>query len=463
MSEGYLSESKVSLAGILRRSEEAEESLSYSSEEFSENSRRESGSYYTPIDVAEYFWDEFFRRCNIDTQAKAEKFLSSHTFVEPAVGSGVLLFALFQKLLEMNVNPKAVTKASFTVVDLNDSAIRFVKAMIGALESSWKTTFTDISYVVADFRHTARGSDSRPVVFFGNPPFVATEKGSSKWKNTYAEFLELAVSRAGKKGAVQFIVPLSITFSRDYRMMRELMRDSQKAVFISNFDNIPDTLFKAGKPRNANTNKANSQRCSIITLLPSSEHRLFSSPLLRWSRRDRKLVLKSPTPMLDAGKYRFDDQFPRPANEKILRYLSLGSANAARLGDLAHKGGKHSLFIAGVARNFIGIRPEQGGGTVELRFNHIEEKYRAMILVSSDLFFDYWLTVGDGFHVTRGNLLEFPISKSLMKELVSTTDLAKTIWKKRDGSIKRKLNAGSVITTYDFSELVPSLYDLERP
>ena len=152
----------------------------------------------------------------------------------------------------------------------------------------------------------------------------------------------------------------------------------------------------------------------------------------------------------------FDDQIPRPDNSRILKYLSQ-AYGSLRLGDLCSDNGKHVLHVASVARNFIGIREDFAPGVHQLRFSRKEDFYYVLLILSSDLFFSYWRTVGDGFHVTKTNIHEFPVHASLkifLNEKLSTT---KKIWAARATYRKSKLNSGRHTHSYDFSDRAPSL------
>jgi hypothetical protein len=298
---------------------------------------------------------------------------------------------------------------------------------------------------------------SKPIVLFGNPPFVSNERGSSRWKNLFADFLDDSLRMAGQSGAVQFILPLSVAFSRDYTDLRRVFRDRGCRIVLSSFDNIPDTLFKSGKPKHENSNKANSQRCTILTITPADKLEILSTKLHRWAKAQREHLLSVSPTYVDVTDYSFDNQIPRPQNERILHYLALAS-DAPRLSDLVTEGGAHSLFIAGVARNYIGVRDHSGNGTHELRFRTRSDFFKVLHLISSDLFFDYWLSVGDGFHLTRSNIRNFPLHGALAKGLESRLTEERKIWTQRENYKKSKLNSGRELYSYDFSGAFSSLY-----
>lgn len=456
-SKGFQSEWLDRLNKVLLDAEAAEKELSYISQCGTERARKLSGSYYTPIDVARYFWHEFFLHCDLTSADKAKYFANHHTFVEPSVGAGVLFFAFLERLVVAGLSPSQLSEMEVDLVDINSLALEFIQESIKGLEQDLGITFRNLRLSCVDFRKADFNKRARPLVFFGNPPFVANTKGTSHWKNLFADFLEKSLSDSGTRGSVHFILPLSISFSRDYRPLRLMLKDHPRKIAVSNFDNIPDTLFKAGKPLHDNSNKANSQRCSILTVLPSDSPIILSTKLHRWSKKDRYKVLGQSPEYFNVTQYSFDDQIPRPENEQLLRYLS--SVNGAyTLGDLVKKSGKYSLNVAGVARNYIGIREGSASGVHNLKFDRLVDFYSALNILTSDLFRDYWLTIGDGFHVTKSNVFDFPVSPCVSIALARNQRKIKRIWDRRSEYAKSKLNSGIKTNSYDFSSAVPSLY-----
>lgn len=451
--QDYLS----SIQLILDRAESAERELSYLSSCGSEQVRKDMGSYYTPIDVARFFWNEFFSLSSIcDTEA-GENLIDKNDFVEPAVGAGALFFALIEKLIKMGVDPKFLAKIRVELIDVNKRALSFVEESLRELEDAWKVKFNNVKFALEDFREKKFKPPIRPKVFFGNPPFVANQRAESNWKNLYADFVEISLKSCGLSGAIHFIVPLSLAFSRDYHELRNFICSRGSKLAISNFDNIPDTLFKSGKPRHNNTNKANSQRCSILSILPSAKPMILSTQLHRWPRRARHSLLTTRPEYFDITEFKNWRQFIRPRSSQFLKYYRTADRGDV-LGDLQNPGGRNVLYVAAVARNFIGIRPVEGPGTQSLKFRSSDDFMRTLVILTSDLFMDYWLSVGDGFHVTRSNLVEFPISVSLRQKVEELLPKARELWSKKEQFAKQKLNTGNLTKSFDFSGSFPTLY-----
>lgn len=451
------------LAQVLQDAEDAERELSYATACGSEHARKLSGSYYTPIDVSRYFWNEFFRIRGIEDPVAARRFLNSHTFVEPSVGAGALFFAFLEKLLSVGLSPSDLSSIRANLVDLNAQALRFIELKVDELQHGDSLAFPNIKYVHSDFLSCDFSQVSTNLMIFGNPPFVTNEKGASVWKNSFADFVERSLAIAGTKGSVHLIVPLSIAFSRDYVPLRQSLIVERRTVALSHFDNIPDTLFKSGKPKHSNTNKANSQRCTIVSSVPSLDTVVLSTKLNRWSKKVRSEVLGAPAEYLDVTNHRFDQQIPRPQNAQIYQYLQNTLDDSHTISDHLDPQGSHELHIAGVARNYIGLRDEPSSSANTLRFAEKADFHRVFWIVTSDLFLDYWLTVGDGFHITRSNIMNFPITKSLLLGIDANLLRAANLWKNRKRYSKAKLNSGVRTRSYDFSRAGNSLYSYIYP
>ena len=446
---------------ILRQVEEDERTLSYNTSCQSEAARKQSGSYYTPRDVAAFFWDQFFEINALSCNNKVTEYIRNHTFVEPAAGSGVLIFTLLKKLLSLHVPLQEIQQLDLRVIDINSDATSYIRWQFSRLEAMIGGSFANVRWENCDFRHFDASATDKPYIFFGNPPFVTNPPGS-RWKNLYADFLSIALDQMSDAGCVHFILPLSVAFSRDYADIRTWLREKRYDVFASHFDNIPDTLFKAGKPKNTNTNKANSQRCTILTAVSSGIGKFHSTMLYRWSSGERSRFLQSKPIYRDVSIYSLDNQIFRPASKEIADYV-MKSKVQYRLGDIVSALGKHEVHVSSVARNFIGIKKEPGSGANSFQFTEKESFYRFLLLVGSDMFLEYWRSIGDGFHVTRSNIVNFPVSKEIDTLLAELMPIAKRVWSKRRRYEKRKLNSGVMSCSYDLTTGFPSILQKAFP
>ena len=445
---------KLLLDRVLHQAEKDERDLAYCTSCGSEQARKQSGSYYTPADVSGFFWNQYFDAARINSPDQAVLFVQQHRLIEPSCGSGILVYSLLIKLFDIGVPIDVMRDLDLHMVDLNRSALDYAERQFDAINAALGENYFKPIFENADFLEYSGVNSKRSTIVFGNPPFVSNNRGAT-WKNTYADFVSRCLEVVSPLSAMHFILPLSISFSRDYKLLRAKMRSDRYTVFASHFDNIPDTLFKAGKPQNSNTNKANSQRCTILTAMSSSEYRLYSSPLHRWNTADRAKLLFSRARFYDVTGFQLSDQFIRPPSDEIALYLQ-GQNISYCLRDLLNEQGSHKIFVGSVARNYISIRDVASVGVQKFDLHTREDFYRFLGIISSDVFLQYWRSVGDGFHVTRSNILDFPVSDSLSALVDASISKVQSMWSRRCHFQKKKRNSGTDVHSYDFSAVAPN-------
>jgi hypothetical protein len=428
--------------------EEAELELSRQGAHAPAEQRKASGSYYTPSDVAGHFWDLFFRHHRISDLTSLLAFTSSNDLVEPSAGSGMFVFSFLRKAASLGATPDSLASLRFHVIDINLSALRFFAEQMRQIEAAVGVRFAGVGPSQNDFLEWTTTTRIENAVFVGNPPFITNPRGHS-WRNLYADFVAAMLDYRSVKG-VSLILPLSVCFSRDYAALRDMIRNARMGISASSYDNIPDCLFKAGKPDSTNTNRANSQRCTILNLGGPDPDVREASALLSWSARERGAVLSSVPdfqPIQDSDQ---TGQLPRPASDALSSYME--SAKGARpLRAMLSKIGRPVFAIGGVARNYIGIRDidTPGPGSIPIKAASEEDRGILLQILSSALFYDYWRTYGDGFHVTVDLIERFPVTQELAAQCARNQAQARQVWAGRAAYAKEKLNSGRVVRSYD--------------
>ncbi|MDE0101198.1 MAG: Eco57I restriction-modification methylase domain-containing protein [Bryobacterales bacterium] len=304
----------------------------------------------------------------------------------------------------------------------------------------------------------------------GNPPYVATKNlkyslglhASVRYPDIYAHILERSLEMTSKRGRCGMILPLSLTFSRDFSRLREVVRQWGTS-WLSSFDNIPAALF-AGV----------SQRCTIL-LGSRGGHDALTTRLYRWRALTRPLLMANVSfvPMLpdfDAGPR----GFPRLHSSQGARLLQMhiqtslkSSAISVEQGDEQHS----ALGFSPTARNFIStyLAPpptldldgtvasdKRTGSMVTLPYPGIARA--ALAATSGVTCFWYWLTRGDGFHVTNTILTDFlaPLPHFSREQKHYLNVVGELIHRGRNSALVFKKNAGKYVGNYNYQSL-PSL------
>jgi hypothetical protein len=362
----------------------------------------------------------------------------------------MFLFSMMRSLACFGMGPDEVARLRFQAVDINQTALDFVEDQLRGLEAEFSVRFSGVVLEKADFLAWVSDRELAGATFIGNPPFVSNPRGS-RWKNMYADFVEAMISPKADR-SLSLIVPISVCFSRDYVSLRRLLMSTGMPLSASSYDNIPDCLFKAGKPESGNTNKANSQRCTILNLGGPRRGVVESTALLRWTAGERSVFLAETPCFHDCAEFDIERQIPRPTDAQLTEYLQ--EADGGRtVREFMSKIGRGAFGVGGVARNFIGIRDYEGKapGVIPVRTNERDSSLVLLQVLASRLFYKYWRSFGDGFHVTNDLIDRFPISKNLLRACEENIDAAAKVWDKRERFAKTKLNSGKIVKSYDFT------------
>jgi len=436
------------LRAIISETEAAELELGLHSNDA--GGRKETGSFYTPPDVADHVWDQFFRVHQISGAEDLRAFIDQTHLVEPSAGSGIFVFTFLRKALQIGLRTEELQAISYSIVDLNFAALRFVRQQITRLESDLTLKLDAFKLAQADFLEWIQTQSFTRVAFVGNPPFVTNPKGS-RWRNVFADFLAAMLDVTVEEKAVGLILPMSICFSRDYHQLRQKIFEANNGISAASYDNIPDCLFKSGKPESDNSNKANSQRCTVLMLGGTDVRRREATALMRWSVRERAQVLGTAPRFESFGEYNFDGQIPRPSCGGLMKYLQRAQG-VRQLGDFLARSADPTFNVAAVARNFIGIREpaKRDAASIPISGRSEDDAMIALQILASPLFYEYWRSLGDGFHVTRELVNKFPVADGVYRLCAERVSATRRLWSRREIFAREKLNCGKRVRSYYF-------------
>lgn len=297
-------------------------------------------------------------------------------------------------------------------------------------------------------------------VIIGNPPYVEYSKvrhdyqilgyETEKCGNLYAYVVERCLNLAPLGARMGMIVPLSLTFSRDFTLLRRMLIDWSGHLQLSSYDNIPDRLF-IGHKESTNTSKANQQRVTIFILHMTKRNReIYTTPLIRWRVVERIRLFKD-LPFSNTTEICNENAFPKVGHEKMEAFLKRWLECPKRLGDLMTDKGEYSLAVPKTARYYIAAYEDTLDRTEQMRFyfDSPETRYLAVVLLNSNVFFWLWRVYGDGFHVTAKWIADCPVFEPRDHEYV---EIAKQILSANPECISYKINKGLKIPSINLNK-----------
>ena len=300
-------------------------------------------------------------------------------------------------------------------------------------------------------------------IIVGNPPYVSTAKvpygfsGSSLngFPDIYGHIVLRCTKLTVRGGRCSMVIPLSITFSRDFGLLREVLLDWGTSWF-SSYDNIPAALF-AGV----------SQRCTIW-IGHNLGKRTFVAPMYRWRSAYRPHLIGNVTYVSTEGLAVGRIGLPKlayPLHETVLNNVLFPTLEKHRSVIWNGRETRAEVRFSQTARNFVSVFRENPPcldarslrnlvpskiGTLMCATD--EDAYASLAALSGELFFWYWLVRGDGFDVTNWlvrdymAMLDF-IPPDNYKLLV---DLGRILDNERNRWLVFKKNAGRYVGNFNY-------------
>jgi hypothetical protein len=397
--------------------------------------RRDVGKIYTPYDVTQYMCSKIVKRL-ISKADNVDQLLKMRV-LDPAVGSGAFCSQFVRmlwksarrkwKLSDENEFRVKVCENMLHACDIDEQALQLSKVVMW-ISAGCPDEHLSLNFSLCDslaggpceeksdwIEHTGLDCGLGYDLVFGNPPYVRVKPDeipnftTRKSRNLYSAFSELSINLLNEEGQFCFIVPQSVVGANETTALREFLFNQNAEIRFQIFDSVPDFLFDQGKIE-SNTNTNINQRTAIIILNKDKRKSVYTSPLLRWRRREeRDMLFKS----LRQIRVRQSDirggVIPMLENKEDLRlYRSLIRLERT-ISDTTNDSGK-SLFIPKAIRYFISAIPIDLGrpNTIQLGVN--EDDYETVhVILNSNLFYWWWRVHGNGFQVEKKDIMNFPL------------------------------------------------------
>ncbi|MCU1313969.1 MAG: hypothetical protein JWM54_1726 [Acidobacteriaceae bacterium] len=326
-----------------------------------------------------------------------------------------------------------------------------------------------------------------PNVIVGNPPYAAISGRSdfSELSSVFTTFpmkgagtgdmhplfFEQMVRLADDSASGAMVLPLSISFSggQQYVAMRQLIEQTSGTWKFSFFDREPHALFGEDvKTRNTiiSWNRTSADR----------ESRKMTGPLLKWRGRDRARMLRDirHTELHSSIVEGIPKLSSNLQSEALDRLIAQGSTMSDLVKCFYSTSLKHTfaadrktLFVGGTAYNFLNVlfrpptrlKPQTGIMSTNtmhaLTFSTVKDAFAAFSLLSSGLSFWLWHIQGDGFHLSRGFLENFPLGPNLFNaetfERLSRAGLE--LWRDLQSHPVESMNRGRASLSFPASRL----------
>lgn len=268
-------------------------------------------------------------------------------------------------------------------------------------------------------------------VIIGNPPYIEYSKIRAMYQiseyetescgNLYAAVTgrALALSKA-QKSFIGLVVPLSICGSERFSRLRAKLRASTTHLWLANFEIFPSRLFDSAF-----------QRLSILLTLrdTASDQTLHVTRIQRWyaAERSHLINLLHYTPVHQSEQAPVFPKFASSQHEDVIQKI-VEQAQGHTLADvLSSQPASHFVFYQEATNYWIKatcyVPYYKKNGTIQTpphsRMLYVSERSLAltiMAIINSSLFYTWFATYSDGFHLAHSLVKNFPALPQLYQD-----------------------------------------------
>lgn len=308
---------------------------------------------------------------------------------------------------------------------------------------------------IAEYYQIIHGNGGFDVVI-GNPPYVSKSKisylsdESFKCSDLYGYVIKRVFQILSPNGNHGFIVMHNLAFSRNFADVRSLLKGRNGSQWYSFYSRIPSGLF-SGDVRVRN----------CIYILSSCGEKRYTSRLHRWFAEQRDVLFSS---SIQYNSFMFNGVIPMFDSETVQPIYE--NKKGLQLSLLEDKFNGKELYYKKVGYNFLSVTNvippafNNGGKHVSqteigsIKFQRSYYKY-IQLLSCGKFYLSKWLTYGDDFHLTGGNLssFSFPFDSISEGDKDTLNHLYDEFSKNLPSTIQYKLNAGIKVGTFNTSAL----------
>ncbi|MDR1612456.1 MAG: Eco57I restriction-modification methylase domain-containing protein [Planctomycetota bacterium] len=332
--------------------------------------------------------------------------------------------------------------------------------------AAWKASHKPFHWFV-EFYEIMRGGGFDVVI--GNPPYVNAAKVRksytligyiiSKCPDVYANVQERCLRLLSNNGRCGMIVPLSLGFSGDFQILRDLLYSEYANNWFSSYGRIPAALFSADV-RVRNTIHLGA-KASV-----GDASRNFTTVLHRWFEAFRGDLI----PTLSYAQFdpaAFNGLIPKINTQALSDAFSALSRSSRKRFELSlsTRPTTYPVHFKKSAYNWLNFcktlppcYDAEGKRIAHTKFGQVwfgdsESRDIALLLLNGKIMFAFWCMIGDDFDVTKWMFSDFPAA--LPTPTAAVLPRLLTLGKRLDECMRKnvsfKVNAGKRVGNYNLA------------
>ena len=233
-------------------------------------------------------------------------------------------------------------------------------------------------------------------IIVGNPPYVEDFKSglqlSKKYGNIYANVLINATNQLSQNGSMGFIIPLSYISTPRMSTLRDELFDMVSEQYILSYADRPDCLFDS----------VHQKLCILIGKQKKDRKKIYTGNYQYWYKEERKNLFKNTQVIRNA--FYLDNCIPKLGTElDIAIFKKITDAKKMKSVYEVSRNGDESVYLNRREAFWMKAYREKVDDP-EYKIFSFESKEEAdycYCLINSSLFWWYWISTSDCWHVSK--------------------------------------------------------------
>lgn len=427
--------------------------------------RKSKGVYYTPNDVVRFILANSIKAsfgkltaANISDMRldniPYRSFCCDKTVFDPTCGAGEYLLTALEMKIDLLKNKTKITKGLVrkTVATIYGNDVNVESIIITQLRLLLFIIETcGVDYCVGlgklmtrcftsfDFIADEAAFEDKYDIVVGNPPYVEDSKSglelSNRYGNIYANILLNAAKKLEKNGSIGFIIPLSYVSTPRMKKLRDELGSLVSEQYILSFADRPDCLFDS----------VHQKLCILIGKDKKSVRNVYTGNYQYWYKRERGTLFIDI--QMVKNKHENEKFIPKLGTElDIIIYKKVTDSRKMQLVyDISRKGTESVYLNRREAFWMKAYREKVDAPEYKVfRFKSPLEADFCYCLINSTLFWWYWISVSDCWHVSK-DLNGFMMPTKV--DMSGATELAQGLRRRLE---ETKVYVGTKQTQYEY-------------
>lgn len=387
-----------------------------------ESIRKKKGVYYTPIDLVNFILSNcvksLFGKLNPYTisspclgKIPCKSFGKQKTVFDPTCGAGEFLLAAANMKYSLWTEQYKLTSDSAIEIistikgnDINIESVIITELRLFLCVINWCESVNYLSladqlvanFTTLDFVTCSPIEHEKYDIVIGNPPYVEDSKSglvpNVKYGNIFANVLKNASDKLKTNGSMGFVIPLSYISTPRMRRIRNDLLGTLPEQYILSYADRPDCLFDS----------VHQKLCVLIGKNRKSDKIIYTSNYHYWYRSERDQLFTNVKVIKNT--FLMDDFIPKIGNKydrqifgKVFRAnQNISVYEVSRNGVESVYLNRRETFWMKAYRTVVDD-PEYK----IFSYNTPGEADYCYCLINSSLFWWYWISVSDCWHVSK--------------------------------------------------------------